>query len=174
MPKEIWKDIPGYESYYQVSNKGRVKSLPRNGTIKTSKILTPIIMRKERSSTTYRAVILCKNGKHKHLYVHRLVALAFIENTRNKAQINHIDGDGSNNMVNNLEWVNQSENIKHAYKNDLIPSGDDCSFSKLTEEEVGLIRKKYKPYKYTQKRLAKEYGVSKSCIQAVLEKRSWK
>lgn len=102
--KEIWKDIPGYEGLYQASNLGRIRSLIRN------KILIGGI------KNGYREVILCKNGKRKYMLVHRLIAQTFLENKKNKPQINHIDGNKHNNNVNNLEWCTRSENMKHAYK----------------------------------------------------------
>jgi hypothetical protein len=61
----------------------------------------------------YLRATLCKNGKCKSYFVHRLVALTFIDNMRNLPQINHIDGNKQNNCVENLEWVNRSENIRH-------------------------------------------------------------
>lgn len=105
MSKEIWKDIEGYEGLYQVSNLGRVKSKLRKG-----RILKPINTKK------YYSVILCKNSTTKEIYVHRLVAYAFIPNPQNKPFINHIDGNKQNNYVENLEWCTQSENCRHAYK----------------------------------------------------------
>ena len=65
-------------------------------------------------------VELWKNNKKKHQLVHRLIAIEFIPNPHNKPQINHIDGNSLNNNINNLEWVTDSENKYHAYKNNLI------------------------------------------------------
>lgn len=98
--KEIWKGIEGYESIYQISNLGRIKS--------KIKILSPHI-----SNCGYLRIIL----KNKHYSIHRLVAKAFIPNPNNKPQVNHIDGNKTNNCVNNLEWVTASENQIHNYKN---------------------------------------------------------
>jgi hypothetical protein len=114
---EIWKDIIGYEGFYQVSNLGRVKSCERyvkhfkggNRLLKSK----PIKISSD--SYGYKIVCLCKNGLEKTLKVHRLVAIAFIDSVENKLQINHIDGIKSNNCVENLEWVNNSENMKHAH-----------------------------------------------------------
>ncbi len=103
--EEIWRDIQGYEGLYQVSNFGRVKSLKTNRILKGSQI-----------NSGYLEVVLCKNKIHKHLLVHRLVAQAFIENSNNKKEVNHIDGDKQNNNVINLEWVTRSENELHSYQ----------------------------------------------------------
>ena len=65
----------------------------------------------------YKAIVVYRNGKRQIYYVHRLVASAFISNPYQKPYVNHIDGNPANNNVNNLEWVTNSENLKHAYDN---------------------------------------------------------
>lgn len=107
--EEIWKDIENYEGLYQVSNLGRVKSLP-NVNHKNEIILKPSI------SNGYYSVALNKSGKQKRIYIHRLVAEAFIPNPHNLPQVGHKDennfktGDGCNNCVDNLEWCTHKEN----------------------------------------------------------------
>lgn len=100
--KEIWKDIKGYDGLYQVSNTGRVRS--SNGIMKS------------RVSGCYPRIKLCNNGASEHLFVHRLVAEAFIPNPENKSQVNHKDGNKLNNVVSNLEWVTPSENAIHSHR----------------------------------------------------------
>lgn len=104
---EIWKPACGYEGYYEVSSLGRIKSLPRNGTISSSKIL------KEHLVNGYNCPMLQKNGVKKFEKVHRLVAKAFIPNPYNLPVVNHKDGNRSNNAVENLEWCTYSENSQH-------------------------------------------------------------
>lgn len=106
---EVWKDVKGYEGFYQVSNLGRVKSLPRNGTVKRERILTP------HRVGGYLHAELNMRGVHKGKKIHRLVAEAFIPNPDNKREVNHIDGNKHNNTVENLEWVTSSENQLHAF-----------------------------------------------------------
>lgn len=108
MNNEIWKDIKDYEGLYQVSNLGNVKRKKDNYVFKKSK-----------NSSGYRVVTLTKNKIEKSVSVHRLVANAFIPNPKNKSQINHIDGNKMNNIIDNLEWCTASENMEHAYKNNL-------------------------------------------------------
>lgn len=105
--KEIWKDIEGYEGLYQVSNLGRVKRL-KGKYMSKERILKPC-----ENNTGYLQVHLCKNSKSKFYKVHRLVALAFIQNPENKQQVNHIDETKLNNVVSNLEWVTAKENNNH-------------------------------------------------------------
>lgn len=72
------------------------------------------------SNTGYERVSLWNKGKNKKYSIHRLVATKYIDNPNNYKQINHIDGNKLNNNVDNLEWCDLSQNIKHAYKNKLI------------------------------------------------------
>lgn len=111
--KEEWKDIEGYEGFYQVSNKGRVKSLPR--TVKKRGIveLKGRILRPKIDKEGYLLVGLHKDGKQKFMSVHRLVARAFILNQNNYPQVNHIDEDKSNNYVFNLEWCTNKYNVNY-------------------------------------------------------------
>lgn len=106
---ETWKDIKGYEGFYKISNYGNVMSLPRNGTVKHSRIL-----KQNTDKCGYKYVNLQKLGKSKTEKVHRLVANNFIPNTQNKREVNHKDGNKANNRVDNLEWVTTSENQLHS------------------------------------------------------------
>jgi hypothetical protein len=109
---EIWKDIEGYEGLYQVSNLGRIKSLKRK-RIRILKLF--------HDKGGYIWVSLRKDNIGHRMYVHHLVAFAFISGL--SKEINHKDGDKSNNNANNLEWSNRSKNMKHAYSLGLLPKG---------------------------------------------------
>lgn len=113
--KEVWKDIEGYEGLYQVSSCGRVKSLPKgDGNGYRERLLKFDVLK--RNHTCYHRVTLSKNGKTERFQVHRLVAKAFIPNPENKPHINHKDFNGTNNCVENLEWVTHSENMIYSQK----------------------------------------------------------
>lgn len=109
---EIWRDVIGYEGLYQVSNLGRVKALPKRGH-------KSLIMKQTIKKDGYIRIQLSKDAKSSCLYVHRLVADAFLPKTPEKSEVNHIDGNKSNNALFNLEWVTRSDNTKHALKTGL-------------------------------------------------------
>lgn len=136
--QEIWKPIKEYEGLYEISNLGRVKSLPRlkRATLFASgkeflfktetRILKPTNNRNLQKKTSgYPRVPLYKNKLIKNLFVHRLVGFAFIPNPKNSPQINHKNCNKLDNRAENLEWCTQSENMLHAYKTlkDYVPSG---------------------------------------------------
>lgn len=116
---EEWRDVSGYEGLYKVSNFGRIKSLYRqesnthNGILKFRKEKIRLTLN---SHNGYKRISLFKNLKSKNYPLHRLVAIAFIDNPENKSFINHKDGIKTNNFVNNLEWCTISENQIHAYR----------------------------------------------------------
>ena len=97
--KEIWKDIQGYEGIYQVSSHGRVRS--------KHKIMKP------QNDNGYMRILLRKNGKVKRYSVHRLVAIAFIDNPYNLPVVNHKDENKGNNYVENLEWCTHKYNTNY-------------------------------------------------------------
>lgn len=121
---EIWKDILGYETHYEISNYGNIRSKERlqkssrgNGmcTIKPkAKKIFP-------DKRGYFTVVLSLNGKLKTFTVHQLVAMAFLPNFTKGETINHIDGNKQNNHIDNLEKSNPSHNMLHAYRMGLVP-----------------------------------------------------
>lgn len=107
---EIWKDIEGYEGYYQVSNKGRIKGIRLMYQYTEERILKPFSNQKGRG---YLKVKLIKNGTGKYAYVHRLVAQAFIDNPNHYTEVNHKDENPKNNTVENIEWCTRSYNMSY-------------------------------------------------------------
>jgi hypothetical protein len=152
---EIWNDVKDYEGLYEISSHGRLRSLdrvvlrcdgvlsPKKGKIKAFKI----------HRKGYLFCALSKNNKQKSMRIHRMVALAFIPNVFNKAQVNHIDGIKENNTVSNLEWCTNLENKIHAQRNHL------CNL-KLVTSDIIKIRKDTR----LQAEIAKDYGI---CFQTV-------
>ena len=117
---EIWKNIKGYEGFYQVSNMGRVKSLERTFIDKSGRKRTikERILKQAAWSTGYLSVVLSTSGKRKMFAVHRLVCKAFHEKPDNKPCVNHIDENKTNNCASNLEWCTSSENNNHGTRNE--------------------------------------------------------
>lgn len=113
---EVWKDIPDWEGFYQISNKGNVKALNR---IVNSKRNIPRKLKEKLLSLVFRGdynvVCFYKGSIRINKFVHRLVAQVFVPNPENKPQVNHIDGDKLNNNDWNLEWVTSRENACHKY-----------------------------------------------------------
>lgn len=99
---EVWRDIQGY-SNYQISNLGRVWSA------KSQRLLKP----SEKENGYYGINLIADNGKRKKEYVHRLVALVFIDNPNNFTEVHHKDGNRANNTAENLEWSNRKEHMLH-------------------------------------------------------------
>ena len=102
LKNEQWRDIDGYDGMYQVSDLGRVRSL-KFGRVK--------VLRSYKNRYGYLKVFLSKNGKRHNIYVHRLVAYAFIPNSDNtKNEINHINEIKTDNRATNLEWCDRHYN----------------------------------------------------------------
>ena len=172
---ETWKDINGYEGYYQISNQGNVRSVDRFDGVhdRQGTIIKPIL-----KQNGYLQVGLRKHGTRKWIGVHRLVAIHFIENPNNKPQVNHIDGNKQNNIVENLEWVTVKENQDHAvrmgYRSNMPKGEKHCNYGKYGENSRSakpVIRRDPETGEtklYKAKILAKDEGfdvtsISKCC-----------
>lgn len=117
---EIWKDVKGFEDYYEVSNLGNVR---RKDSL--------YVLKQLNHKKGYLRVYLSVNSKKKGRAVHRIVAEAFIENPENKETVNHIDLNKKNNKVDNLEWMTNKENIQHAFKNGVYRERDKTTIRNL-------------------------------------------
>ena len=167
LPGEIWAWISGYENFYKISTKGRIKSFYKN---------KETILKQNIVGYGYLRVHLCKNKQAKDLYIHRLVAETFIPNPENLPEVDHWDGNKLNNCVENLRWVTSSENKQAAIKNGSTKIGTKNRLSKLTADDVRYIRSKYIPYdkEYGANALARKFNVSLACIQHVINRVSYR
>lgn len=159
MKEEIWVYITGFNNYL-VSNLGRVKSIKDN----KEKILKP-----RYSKRKYERVNLYIKSKPHTFYVHTLVAKNFIPNEdKSKTTVNHINGIKTDNRVDNLEWLSNLENLKHAFINNLHLFGEKHPMSKLSNEEISEIRKLYFNKQKNQVELSKIYKVTQGHISRLI------
>jgi len=144
MENEIWKDIPGFERLYQVSNLGRVKSLQRVITRKNGwKQTIKERVLKQADLNGYKIVGLSKKDFHKTYLVHVLIAKLFIKNPYKKQFVDHIDTNRANNNVSNLHWVTRLENNNNPITlSKLKLSAQDIS-KPVLQLKNGVIVKEY-------------------------------
>lgn len=150
-----------------VSNSGRVMSVPAMQVRRGTSYYKPgKEVQHHDNGRGYRVISLFRDGVQFQTTVHRLVATAFIPNPEGLPEVNHIDGDKSNNCVTNLEWVTKSENAQHA-----VEVLDAFSFNrKFTVDEVVAIRIDAR----TEREIGMEYGVDQSVINAIRTGRTYK
>ena len=115
---EVWKDVAGYEGFYQVSNRGNVRSVARADSL--GRKCRGRVLKQGYSSGGYPQVNLYKNGKRKIRLIHRLVAGAFIPNPESLPQVNHIDEDKDNNNLENLEWCDSKYNVNYGTRTERV------------------------------------------------------
>lgn len=170
---EVWKDIEGYEGYYQVSSLGRVRSLDRvvatsNGRTRIShgRILVPC-------GRPYRHVCLSRGNVQEQRRVHRLVAEAFIPNPENLRDVDHIDCDKTNNRVDNLRWCTPSQNARYALENGITMGAGFNQWSPEVQQQY--LQKRRKPVIRSDGKwyacrgdAARELGVNVSAVTHVL------
>lgn len=160
---EVWKAAPGYESLYEVSNQGRVRSVDRTVTESTGKtrIARGRVLKARPDGNGYPQVQLWSGNKAKLMRAHALVAAAFIGPRPDGQVIRHLDGDPSNNALSNLAYGPQSENERDCYR-----YGGRHGNGKLFAHEVIQIRKRLSEGD-TCTALAKEFGVSIATISCI-------
>jgi len=176
---EIWKSVKDYKNLYQVSNLGRFKSLARkigegykgvNHKLACDRIIKPF-----QDKRGYQQVQLWKNGKCKVIGIHRLLLQTFKLTNNKKLEVNHKDGNKSNNLLSNLEWVTSKGNKKHAFETGLCDHrrGEKLRNAKLKNKDINKIRNLYSNGT-TQKEIANKFKVGRSCINGIIHKRGWK
>lgn len=123
------------------------------------------------SNKGYHRTTLWKEGKYTRFLIQRLVAITFIKNLYNKPVVNHKD-----NKMSNLEWATQSENMLHAFKtkSKIMTKGEDCSWSKLKENQIHIIRTLYYLGWSNMRELAEYFKVHKTTIWEIIHRKIWR
>jgi hypothetical protein len=174
IPQEIWNDIPGYESLYQVSNLGRVRSLDRRiksrwpvgRSIKGRVIIQGIDM------AGYYWFRLSKDGAVSMLHTHNAVMQTFVGQRPYNHDIHHINGDNKDNRLENLCYMLESEHIRTIHPNP--PKGEKSPNAKVTENDVRTMRKLYEAGTHAKRQIARMYGLSQKSARNIIERKSWK
>lgn len=164
---ELWMDINGYEGLYQVSNRGRVRSVTHTITMNNGRertIYGKELVLHEGGNNQYLQAHLHKDGNVQNRLVHRMVAELFIGEIPDGYEINHKNANVQDNRVENLEIVTRKENMAHAVRNNLVQCGEEHHSAKLTNEDAIMIRKLYRKGDISQTELGKMFGVSQNVI----------
>ena len=162
---EIWADVPGYVGKYQVSNKGRLKSLKR---------LVVRILHQSVNRGGYKTINLSKDAKPKWHFVHRLVLAAFVGARPEGKQCRHLNGIRDDNRVENLCWGTIEEDWEDKRRHGTACIGEKQGPSKLTDDKVREIRWMWDTGMYQTKELACLFSVGTSTINRVTRKTHWK
>jgi hypothetical protein len=167
-----WKDIPGFEGLYKISNTGIVMSYDR--TLPMGSRQRFYKGRKQTvfiGSSGYPCIGISKDKRQKQIMIHRILGILFIPNPDNKPYLNHINGIKTDFRLTNLEWCTQSENNKHAFAIGLIDThGEGHTQSKLTNDAVLEIRS---ALLRDDKFYAQKFGVHPATIRDVIQHRTW-
>lgn len=174
--QETWKPVLGYEGHYEVSDLGRVRSTDTRINLASgrTRVRKGRVLAEQWTNRRYASISLARDGETNGARVHRLAAVAFVENPNSADEVNHIDGDRRNNAASNLEWVTRAQNNDHAISSGLkiAVKGVAHGMARLSEETVLAIRAKHSQGT-SMYRLAKNYGVSIQTISAIVNRRSW-
>ena len=162
---EQWKEVPGYNGRYWVSDVGRIKSFATG----KERMLNP-----RPADDSYLKVTFTVHNKQKTFLLHRIVLSAFAGPCPEGYEGNHKDGNHLNNTVDNLEWISPLENARHAWKNGFMnpPRGENHGMAKLSESQALEIKQLLKQG-VPHRKLAKMFNVHKSCITHISIGTTW-
>lgn len=189
MENEIWKDVVGFEGYYQVSNLGRIKSLFRMVRTNHAGSLQPVKekIKKQTLAFTvnhgkkrkgYLQVCLSANGINTYCLVHRIVLIAFSKNIPENCEVCHIDGDSHNNRIDNLRWGTHKENMQDAVLSGTskrMGSKKKCEShwkARFKNNDVLKIRELYHSG-MSKSDIESLYGVKRGSLNHILANRQW-
>jgi len=174
---ELWKDIAGYETLYQVSDLGNVRSLDRmvkHNVANSVQALYKQRILKPGKVNDYLRVVLSKEGKTTSYSVHRLVATSFLPNPENKPEVDHEDTDKSNNAVDNLRWATKKEHAKYNIEQGVTIRGENHGLSKFSNADAECIVKRLLNTSDSHSVISADYPISKATISSINTGRTWK
>lgn len=164
------KDIKGFEGIYSVTKEGKIWSYPKNHGFYDTK---GGFIKGVRQKSGYIMHTLHRGGKPYPRLGHRLIAEALIPNPEKYPCVNHIDGNPSNNSLENLEWCTYSMNTRHAFKIGRMKVGEEHPNAILTEEKVRRIREIGKTRLLTHKEIAKFYDIDRTTVSKIIQGILW-
>lgn len=170
---DSWKDIPGYEGYYQASKNGSIRSIDR--TILRAGIrvrIKGVVLKSSVGENDYPTVVLSKNGQYKTWYVHDLVAITFIGPKPIGHVVRHITNVKTNCKLSNLEYGTIAENADDRNKSGTAPIGEKNGRAKLTVSEVATIRSMIIVGKKARE-IAAQFKVSEGTISNIKHNKNW-
>lgn len=174
---ENWKPIKGYEGIYEVSDLGRIRSLPRTrsfigrwGNMTTAKVAGGLL-KPQRGTRGYMHIILSKDGIHEQVSVHRIVANAFCEHPVGKNEVNHKDENKANNIASNLEWCDRKYNTTYGSLKNCY-AGEKNPRAKLTSKDVEQIKARRSNGEGLQT-IASDYGISANHVSNICRGKRW-
>lgn len=168
---EIWKAVPGYEGWYDVSNFGRIRSYHNYGNGRRRE---PRMIRATKDCFGYLQITLCLQAIHEQKKVHQVVASAFLPKGGVGMQIDHVNGVKTDNRADNLEWVTPKENTLRSVALGLKPSGERHWNHKLTEQDVSDMRELYSTGKCSHRKLGEMFGVSHNTVGRIVRGEGWR
>lgn len=161
----MWKNIPGYENFYQISDTTLVKRLKSKGCLK-ERIIKP-----HKKKDGYLYIGLQKNGKRKTFAVHKLMLKSFIGPCPNGLESCHNNGNKEDNAINNLRYDTPSNNSKDKIKHGTFV----CNLKrKLNKEIVIEIRKLWKEGNLTQRQIAKQFNINRGTVWQIVNYYTWR
>lgn len=173
---ERWRDVPNYEGYYRVSDLGRVKSVTRivrhncggpkrvKGQMKKIRVV---------DAGGHLGLFLYKNGKRKHFFVHTLVLIAFVGPCPKNMECRHLDGDPTNNRLDNIKWDTPKNNQQDRFIHGTHMVGGKNKNACFTNEEAEKIRDMWKSRQFTKQEIADIHNVSRYTIYRIINQDSY-
>jgi len=161
---ERWKAVPGYEGLYKVSSFGRVMSMNYRRTGRPGLLSLAV------KGKGYLGLQLWKNRDSTQVYAHRLVLLAFVGEPQEGQECLHLDGNPSNNKVENLAWGTAKENQADRTRHGTDCKGESHPLYKLSDSEVKNIRALYASGRWRQWEIAERFGIARSYVSALVNR----